>query len=423
MAPLLPLDTFRKILGYNPWHFWGMSSSLVPVTSACNLVVKEYAWQDANTAGRVEMREAIESAEAKLKQYLRYSVAPHYVEETLRYPPYYDRSQWRYDNYDADSRLVSVQASEGYIQAVGIEARTTISLVAAVVYTDENGDGLDDLFTVTVATTVTEPKEIAVYFKASDRLDGEAVSEKWRIQPVTVTISGGNATIKGPAWILARPILYEGVGTTDIDPTNAAIFVTQVEVYRRYTNPSGTTTATSQGKLLWEARPFPAWAFCYGCGGSDNSTDAAAYAESIARVGIRDANNGILIPGAALYNTDTATWTGTYWGGCAPPTQVTVRYYAGYPLDSATQQMESDWQRVVARFAAAELPVRICADNTGSHFLHHWQFDLARSAGVNDEQYQISPSDLDNPFGTRRGQVMAWKKVLNLRNMRGFLPG
>lgn len=400
-----------------------MAGALVPVPSACNQVIKEYAWQDANAAGRVEMRAAIESAEAKLRQYLGYSVAPHFVEDTIQYPRYYDHRFWLVNDYDADGRIMSVQVTEGYIQAIGVEARTAIDLSAAVVYTDENGDGLDDLFTVTVATTVTDPKEIAIYFTSADRLDGADVSEEWRIQPVTVTISGGNAVIKGPPWVLVKPILYTSVVDTVLNPETASNFVTDVAVYRRFADPSGTATDDSQGIFTWEARPFPSWAWCYGCGSGDNSTDAAAYAQSIARVGIRDAERGIVIPQAAVYNTTTSTWSGTFWSGCSQPSRVTIRYYAGYPLQSSNQQMASDWQMVVARLAAAELPIVICADNTGSHFLWHWQFDLARSQGVNDEQYQISAADLDNPFGTRRGQVMAWKKVQNLRKLTGFLPG
>jgi len=45
---------------------------------------------------------------------------------------------------------------------------------------------------------------------------------------------------------------------------------------------------------------------------------------------------------------------------------------------------------------------------------------LARSAGANDEQYAIGPGDLDNPFGTLRGQVYAWKQVKNLRQIKGL---
>ena len=52
-----------------------------------------------------------------------------------------------------------------------------------------------------------------------------------------------------------------------------------------------------------------------------------------------------------------------------------------------------------------------------------WQFDLARSSGADDEAYVTSPSDLENPFGTRRGHVDAWRTVRSLRLARGLTAG
>jgi hypothetical protein len=34
----------------------------------------------------------------------------------------------------------------------------------------------------------------------------------------------------------------------------------------------------------------------------------------------------------------------------------------------------------------------------------------------------VSSADLDNPFGTRRGHVYAWREVRALRLLPGFLP-
>ena len=72
------------------------------------------------------------------------------------------------------------------------------------------------------------------------------------------------------------------------------------------------------------------------------------------------------------------------------------------------------------RLAAAELSTRVCACDTANRELYRWQFDLSRAAGANDEQYQISANDLDNPFGTRAGQVAAWKEVKHLSNLVGL---
>jgi hypothetical protein len=420
---LLPLDSFRKIIGYHPFHFWGLTNATVPVTSACNGLLKQYNWQGVDAPGRSEIAEAIETAEARLREYLGYSVAPRYATETLSFPRFGAGGEWRWGSADADGRWLSVQLSEGQVQALGVETLTLIDGTVAVVYTDEDGDGLDDTFTLSVATTVTEPTELAVYFNATDRLDNEEAGDRWRIQPVQVAISGGTATITGRAWLLVKPIKYEGVTAPALDPDTASNFATTLAVYRRTTNPNGTTVTTSQGTLIWETAPWPSWALCCGAapGSADSSSDPAAVAQAVARVGLRDAAQGIVSPAQATYDSTTGTWGAVAWGTCRAPDRVTVRYLAGLPLER--QQMAVSWQTIVARLAAAELPVRLCDNNTGSHVLHRWQFDRARSAGVNDEQYSIAPDDLDNPFGTREGHLYAWRQVKNLRRLRGFLPG
>lgn len=427
MTALLPLDLFRKQMNFNPWHFWGFaSSSKVPVTSATNKPLKQYAWQQADELGRDEMLHAIETAEEKIRNLLHFSPAPHFVDDDMIPYPRPADTRLRYGaSIDSHGQWLSVQLKEGYIQQAGVETRTLISAGVAVVYSDADGDGLNDTFTLTVATTVTNVDQIAVYIATADRLDGASVSEQWRIQPVVVSISAGVATIKGRAWLLAKPILqgFEGITSpSDLDPTVAANFVTTLDVYRRYTNPDGTTTATSQAKLIWETAPYPDYAICCGCAGSSTNpgTDPAAMAEAVARVGLRNALYGIVSAGEAVYNTTTAIWSSVSWSNCSQPSRILVRYNAGVPL--VDQQMDSRYQVIVARLAAAELSDRAGYTDRSNHWLSHWQFDLARSAGANDEQYSISQDDLNNPFGTRRGQVDAWKRVSTLLQIRGFLP-
>ena len=45
---LLPLDSWRQILAFHPYHFWQLANATTPVTSACNGLVKEYAWQSVS---------------------------------------------------------------------------------------------------------------------------------------------------------------------------------------------------------------------------------------------------------------------------------------------------------------------------------------------------------------------------------------
>ena len=77
--------------------------------------------------------------------------------------------------------------------------------------------------------------------------------------------------------------------------------------------------------------------------------------------------------------------------------------------------MARKFQTITARLAAAELGRPLCACEPANKELARWQFDMARTAGNNDERFAISAEDLNNPFGTRRGQAWAWKAVKNLR--------
>lgn len=418
-ANLLPLESFRQLMNLHPYHFWGLAGSAVPEVTGCPDVLREYGWQRVDAIGRQTIREAIITAERRLREYLGFDVAPVYREHTLHYPRPYDASLEYARAAGSDGRWLSVQLPDGHVQALGIESATLLAS-SAVAYTSVyNGvSGPNDTFTVTATVpSGTTADEVAVYIPAAERTPTNAArSERWRVAPVAVAISGTTATITGGAWLLVRPRLYQGVSTEPIDPGAAGTFLTTLEVYRRRTNGDGTTTATAQGVLTWESSPWPSWATC--CAGAG---DAASVADAVARVGIRDARAGLVIPGEAAYNAAAGTWAGIAWDGCHQPDRVTVRYLAGAALEGG--QMASMWAETVARFAAAELQRPLCACDTASAQLNHWQTDLARTGGNAGEQYgAISATDLDNPFGTRRGHVHAWRNVRNVRQLRGFTP-
>lgn len=408
MTNLLPLDTFRQILAYSPWHWWGLSGDKAPINSKCNALLSQYAWQDADGVGRQEIRRAIETAEARLTENLGFSPAPHYISETIAWPAYSDTALWRFGRAGSDGRQLAVQLCEGQLQAVGTETLTLVSNAVAVAYSDADGDGLNETFVATVATSETDPDRLAVYFASGDRLDSAPVGPDWRIEPVTITIAAGSATIRGRAWLLVKPVLYEGVSTTTRDPGTAANFVATLAVYTR------STDMTAQATLIWETQPWPACA----CASTDSSTDPAATATATARVGIRDATVGLVTPGEAVYNATTGTWASSWLGTCRPPDRVTVNYLAGAALESG--QMARRWQTIVARLAAAELTRPICACDAANRELYTWQADLARTS-KDEVMGAISPRDLANPLGTRRGHIYAWKQIQNLQHLRGYL--
>jgi hypothetical protein len=240
---------------------------------------------------------------------------------------------------------------------------------------------------------------------------------------VQLVFAGGTLTITGRRWTAVKPIKYEGVGRVQLDPDDDANFVTSVEVYTRTTDPTGITTATAQAVLEWETQPYPLWAI--GCCGdqtyspANSATDPAALAYALARAGIRDELIGAINLGAAVYDSTSQTWHGVAWAGCRQPDRVTVRYLAGYPLDTDGQMLDR-WKHIVARLAAAELSRGICACDHSNRELYNWQYDLARSTNAAGESFQVGREELSNPFGTRRGHVEAWRSVRYDRLLRGF---
>lgn len=417
---LLSLEAWRKIVGYHPWHFWQLSDTdKLRVTSACNDVVFEYPWQSADGVGRDDVRQAIENAEALLAQHLHFWPAPKYIETTLQYPVYHNRNVKRLAPGDEYARWLNVQLPDGgYVQALGVEAKTHLG-DAVVTLSDEDGDGVSETFTTAaVATTETDTDNIAVYFITADRLDDDL--DRWRIEPVQVTISGGSVIIKGKAWQIVKPIQYEGVDEDSLDPATAGVLAASLAIYTRKTNPDGATASTSQAKLIWETEPYPAWAVCCGSDTAfDDELDPAALATATARAGIRDARTGLVYFGRATYNATVGQWQAVDWGLCRPPDRVTLRYLAGYACTRG--EMDKRFQVAVARLAAAELARPICACDRANRELYRWQYDLAQSSGNDDEAYGFSPeADLNNPFGTRRGHVHAWKFVQSHRLSTGM---
>ena len=253
----LPLELWRESVGYNPFHFWGIAGTAVPITSQCNGALREYAWQGADAVSRSDIRRAIQAAEERLFEQLRFRVGVRYVTKEITYPRPGDRRLQYARPVGADGRYLSIHTGEGYLREMGIEALTLIDS-PTVIYTDEDGDGVIDQFAVAVTTTITEPEQVAVYFNLADRRD-QAVSDKWRIEPVHINIAGGIATITGPAWLLVKPLGYEGVNVGNIPPpappVDTAVYAEFLEVYQRHSDAEGQSPATAAAVLVWENDP------------------------------------------------------------------------------------------------------------------------------------------------------------------------
>lgn len=395
-------------MGMQPWFLMQLSNSLIPLNAKCSALVYESTWQNADRAGRLQIRQAIAQSERIWHQYSRVWPYPRFVEVTLPYAPLGDTRYSRWGDVGGQGRWLNVQAPDADLIAMGPAVETDVQTLV-LTYADQDSDGLYETATtaVGVVTIGTTEDEIVARFLAADC--GPVTPPE--IVPRSITISGVNVTVVFDTWDLVRPARYQGAASAALDPGNGAapgatVCAPSVQVLRRRADPTGTTVATAMAVLTWETAPFPWWC----CWTSGNSTDPAATAQAIARAVIRDAHNGIVAFGEAAYTN--GAWAAVCdWTLCRPPDRVTLRYLAGGTVD----------ERVFANLAAAELNRGVCACDGANHAIYDAQKDLSQT-GATDDLYQ-APDDFTNPIGSRRGQIAAWRHLSHQQRLVGLYGG
>lgn len=400
----LNLNHWYRLMQYHPWHGYQLANNQLPVSSKCNGVVYERASNDADRAGRISIRDAIERAEQLYRQYARHSPAPRYRETVVDWPQLGDQRLVNPSSPDATGHWLGVQLPDGHIQAVGAKVESSLG-TAALVYSDLDQDGIDETATATFAVSATTTADhLVMRFVASDwGATSPTDVNALEVAPRAIAIASGVATITFDAWTLVRPVRYGGFASVPLDPTAVGVLATEIEGLTRRCDPTGSTVATAQAVLIYESRPCPL-AFAQPAG-----SDPAATRSVLARAVIRDSEPGILGIGGAVYHPSTGTWSSADWLHLClayPPDRVLVRYVEGLPRLGL--QMQPSIAEVVARLAAAELARPICACEGANKALYEWQFDLSRSSG--NELFQ-GIADISNPLGSRRGHVAAWRHL------------
>lgn len=410
---LLSLEEFRQILGYNPWHFWGLSNGTKAPTSSCNGVIREYAWQGVDAAGRQDILRSLETAEEILAKYLNYWPGPKYLEETNPWPQYHDSGIHRYQNVQVDGTRVGVRMQYGKIQAIGYQTKTEVGTFPVTIKSsnDAGRTCLEDVFRLSFATTETDASVFSVEISPLDRVLGS--DRDYTIRPVQITISGGRAVVKGNVWLLVNPELYEGTEQDNIDPDLADSFVKRLTIYK-VSYESGTTQADGSAILRWESQPCGAGWYCHENTSLQNEPGTEGY--SVGRAGIRNAEAGILTPDLAMWDTTTSTWklNSSWCCGMVEPDRVTVRYVSGVPYVNG--RMPTVYAQMVARLAMGDMARRVCACDTANKELFRWQWDMATEG---DDAFRTSDADLNCPFGTSRGAIWAWKQAKPRKLLRG----
>lgn len=400
---LLALDTWAEILGIDSFGFNQLYVNQLNAGNSCNSIFYQFEWQ-RDYLSREEIARAIAKAELAIAQQLNFYPAPKYIPAEPVKPLYARNARprtgygWPAYNWNRYPLFDSIQLKWHKIRSGGVLARTSIGDTVNLTYSDSDGDGINDVFTCSIVTTVTDPYEIALYFRDADRAPASApINESWRIRPVEVSIAGGTATITGHAALLVKPILESGVAVQALDPTVTTNFVEEVSVYRVYTD---TATVGSDGYAYWEA-------IIGDCSTPPCDLDTKAIECLL------DKNSNMGQVGIAYVETDCCL----QWRN---PDLFSVNYLAGEPLVNG--QMNPDMAQIVTMLSVAYLANLACGCERSDRILAYWHYDVTETAVPNDPRSrprQLSASEAQSPFGFSRGALYAWERLQSMYHITG----
>jgi len=421
---LLSIDRYAKIMGINPVHFAGATAGdWFPLHNACADIWLQYEWQFADAVSRESLANEIRIAEVDLARELGWWPAPVWVaQEVQSYSRYFRSDTFRNYGRNVRNQRTSVKTEYAKVIAGGRRKADTVKLAATVTYSDADLDGFAETATVTCVTTLTDPFEIQVFTA------GMSGAEQWEIRPPrSKTIAAGTFTATFWSWQMIDPTLWEfiptsndlngptaidlhGLGDTPIVTTN---LVTTVDVYRVYNDVS-----ESSALLIWEPEPRGSILnYGWSCSSVDECT-ACSLTSQDGCMHVRDALRGMVVPTPGTYDETTGTWSQDCFTNQRDPDMVKLWYYCGdignrYLGGYSFDPLSDRWAKAIAQLATARLERPLCSCGNLSALTTKWQHDTL----VTTDGYISGNQDLDNPFGTRYGEILAWREVRRERHV------
>ena len=400
----LSLDKWASLLGIHPLHFNQVIIPTLPPT-VCEQPWIQHPWQDTDRVGREDLALAIKQAEDDIERELK-----------ARLMPSWEVDEWRPTMRTVKPELGNLNGLDirGFGQLVfarwhhfisgGIQAKTLVAAASPIVWSDADGDGYDETGTVSLAVIFTDPCEIYLYYPTKSGAD------EWEIRPISASIdtATGIATITFRRELVVTEVLLEAMDVQSVDGTVDGNFLATVDVYRKYNDPQ------RQVQFLWE----PFGTFCNSCTGSGCAN--CAYSTQEGCLMLRDDPRlSIVVYHPATWNSTTLEFDDTDWAIGRQPDLVRLWYYAGIREKSKTcpgREMPREWERVVAYYAASLLDRPVCECNNLHAWIENWRRDMA-VPGEEGLSFGWRSQILENPFGTKRGAIFAWNKVLRSRDI------
>lgn len=366
--PYLALEDYARFLGMAENALYGIVRVDDPATG-CD----DFYWDETD---RYKMTRAIQQAERMLETHLGHPLKPVYFCDE-RYP----------------FRGCDVKLRRGNVLSLGAKVETVIGLGVATgvaVQADE--------YTLTATVDFAECHEIVVYYPGQTR---------WEIKPSKVVISGTTVSITIPRSRLLKPeylIDFKNDGDRPIYET-ASYFLETVDVYRRFAD-------------LAQAAMFVWYRKSCGCASNTaclHTTVNPGQVLTQAGTGvIVDSRLGLIKIEPATLNQTTGDLESESWTECHDPDSILISYLAGVHQDcddNCPEVTDPEITRAIIALAHSNLPRPICGCDPVKMF-----YEMDAFSPKPDEGPTIF-----SPFGTTRGQNLAWGVVKRRAHGQGGL--
>jgi len=384
---LMPLDQYAEMLGIDPRHFNQVVTTQFPDRSSKSSIFRQYQWQRPGLASRRDIAQAIATAEQLIAERIRFWPGEKYtVDETISYP-----FGGRVDMPIGALPLYAYPTSGTYrlplplewlrIISPGRRVATILKEEVPIVYSDPDGDGFNELATISLTVDSTdgwEAKEIAVTPVGANADDIN------QIRYLTVTLSGTSVIVQGQsAWFVDSD---QWNNADFIDGNDASSFLAEVDIYRISTEESSTYKSC---EYLWQ-----------------DYTSVTSYPSQDGVMLSLRPDIGYVLVHPATWDEDTSAYALSRFSTLRKPTLVKVSYLSGWPM-STRGGLTPPFDRAVAALATALLPSRV---TTGAEsvdgFTQRWQ----------DEIREPTYRQQSCPFGQRYGAWEAWNIINSFYN-------
>lgn len=414
---LLSPSRFARILGLGGMHFAQGVSQLLP-DPRCSDIWYQNDWQDPDKVSREQMGMLVAQAERDIADELGYWPAPTWIRNELIEYPRPQRKELYGLGGDVRLRWKTVQTRWGHLLYGGRRA-TLLGGTTAYTLVDADGDGFTELakFEVLDVSETLDVCNVKAYFKeysegdaSNSRTDpaSSGADASWEVRPIRVTLSGTTLTIWTNVWNLFRPQLQESLRAEPIDaddfgdlgvPTDAGSYVDALVFYEEYADTENYV------QFLWRDAACGKQACAAGC--------------QHGCFQIQNRRLGLVIPQPSVYNDDDGTHTPATWSGIVEPDALRVWYKAGATPthQQGCDRLDRYWAKTIVILAVARTDWPLCTCTNVELLTDFWKQD-ARKA-TRDKSFQVTQEDLENPFGTRIGEILAWRRVCGRGRRKG----